>query len=337
MSRRFDDEFYTPEWRRKPAMYCARCGAFFFMRWRRCLLVSLVLGFCAALYMYSVVTSGELEPDPALVLKSTHYVLPPTDPSLFRWYGGVADANVSQSVVDARHGMSLSKLLVLNPEYDIVPRKSIKVKCSDLLSLDAGVSHVEVIHDMTQFAATNVDEESQSMCTCAPLFGKDLAYLIVASKRSALSNPEQVEAAHKADGVLNERDIYFEHILNPEDAHQLAYDTLNGLALEEAGIDLKVTEETDNHRYNAPKGVYLLIRRKKIVLSLLDRVCHHERLTLSGPVALCVQYCLDVIRGITVRERALMQHRSGVRLNEAAFFVQPPRPTPLPQKLNEEL
>jgi hypothetical protein len=324
-------------WHRKPAMWCAQSGAFFFRRWRVVLLVVLVFCSCMTLFTYGVVSSGELETDPSLLLKSTHYVLPETDPSLFRWHGGVADANVSQSVPDARRGVSLSKLLVLHSKHDILPRQSVKVKCSDLLSPDAGVAHVEAIHDMTQFAAANIEEQHQSTCTCAPLFGKDLAYVIVASKRSALANPEQVEAAHKADGVLNEHDIYFEHILNPEDAHQLAYDTLNGSALEEAGVDLVVTNETDNHRYNEPQGHYMIIRRKKIVLALLDRVCHHERLTLSGHVAVCVQYCLDVIRGITVRERALIQYKVGIRLNEDAFFVAPPRPTPLPQKINEEL
>jgi hypothetical protein len=126
---------------------------------------------------------------------------------------------------------------------------------------------------------------------------------------------------HATDGVV--------HALNVVDDLEREYDVLDSETLASNYVKLTVLNESQDERYNEARGSFAVIRRMRVRVLFLDRFCHKQVNRLTNMLAVCAQRCFDMMRGIDARERARMQWRLGVRLNEHIFGPPPSNPTML--------
>lgn len=255
-----------------------------------CSCIFLFIVYCVALHM-----SGGTTIDHAVIQNSAYYKESLHNASLYSWLNDVQDTNVSASAIQARREFARADLLplVASTVNDSVVAPT--MKCVDLLSIDPATARFynDLLFDTAEFLANS------STCACAPMFGKSVRYMAFTGTKQATS---------------------IQHAINPIDTHADEYDALDANFFAENHIDLLIHEENDDYRYNAPRGHLAVIRRNKVVISLLDKECRRQKLRVTSHLAVCAQRCFDMLRGIDVRERARMQYLRGVTLNKDTWM-----------------
>lgn len=244
--------------------------------------------------------------DEATLSASSFYGELPSHTAAYVWVGGQRDAQISRHVFDARRNFSLDvsrHIALVASSFDDSRGVAHAVECSDTLSANSSL-RTELLEAMAHSEAL-LKEPGAPPCTCAPVFGYDLQQLAFAAPTAG------------ADGDA------FVHAFGIHDKLSSAYDALDSAALGVAEIKLAVTNESQNERYNQARGSFAVIRRARLRLSFADRHCHSQTLWLANELAVCAQRCLDLMRGVDVRERARMQWRLGIRLNEQQFGPPP--------------
>lgn len=232
----------------------------------------------------------------------------PYNVARYRWHDNIRDSKVSRSTVDARRGLAHANLLTLVASSDSDLTESMPIQCRDLLSRNAETARFynEMFDDADTYLRANVN--NGSLCVCAPMLGKAVRYIALAARLHDRQNEED--------------NLHIEHAINPSDEHAAQYKALDAAFFERNNIDLSIENESQNYRYNEPRGTFSVLRRQKVVLTLVDKACNKQKMTVSGELALCTQQCFDLIDGIDVRYRARMQWmHQGVRLNEAEFVT----------------
>lgn len=234
------------------------------------------------------------------------------DRSRYRWLGTKED--IADSVVLARERMNRTDLLLLVASGTKDPIASAPVRCSDLVS--SKVVYEELLRDIYLFLPANIYNGPQ--CSCAPMFGKQLRYMVVGSKRKALLNADDFDAAAAADGQMVEPadTMVYEHMLNPIDKYASQYESLDADFFAVSGVDFTIEQESEDYRYNLARGSFSILRRTKVIIEFYDRACHKRTVTVEGALSLCIQHCLDLMQGIDVAQRAALQAKRGVKLNQ---------------------
>lgn len=230
------------------------------------------------------------------------------------WLGGQKDAAIGAHVFAARRNFSLAvsrRLALVASSFDDSRLVAQAFDCTDLFSASADVR--ARLLDPMESAETLLADAPALGCTCAPMFATNARLL-------SFSVPSNGAASDHNETVV--------HALDVRDELEHVYDLLDAAALAAADVKLAVTNESQNERYNEPRGSFALIRRARLRLHFSDRYCHIQTVWLSNEMAVCAQRCLDLMRGIDVRERARMQWRLGIRLNEAVFGAPPPPSSP---------
>lgn len=239
---------------------------------------------------------------PTFVATDLREVHSPRSPLAYVWLDGVADAHVADHVIEARRG-SNSSLLVLVGSRATEPSATRSATCNELLSQQA---HLPLM----AAAETYLRKAGRSNCVCAPQLGSAVAYIAFRGS-----------AATADDAVV--------HMFNPVDSSADAYESLDADRLVQLGIGLsRVEAANQNYRYNVARGNYTLLRRTTLSVVGIDVTCQRNRVGLSGALALDAEECLDLLRGVDVRERARRQLERGVTLNAALFPPQQPPAAP---------
>lgn len=264
-----------------------------------------VVSVCAALFVLYCVLSykyGGGGVDASVVENSAHYEPSLHSPTLYRWLENQADDNVSLSVIEARATIPREQLLTLvgSRANDNVP--SVPTKCADFFSTDRLTSsfYIELLNDIEVYLHAAL----HNTCACAPMVGKRVRYMAFVTRGKIVS------------------------LINPVDDHAAEYDALNADFFSLRHIDFTFTNESQNERYNVPRGTHALVRRKKVPIHYIDKECRRQGLAVEAELAICAQRCFDMMRGIDVRERARMQYERGVALNSAVFQANAPAQTP---------
>lgn len=251
------------------------------------------------------------------VVETARRLYPPTSPLAYKWLDEQADATVAQHVIDARVNKQLGLLvLVASTKDDSAPATD--VPCKKMFSTNDAVQnyYASLMEDAEQFLVT----ANHTLCVCAPQLGRSVRYMAFRADTGTT----------RGSSSLDEEGGKVLHLFNPVDSAMDAYDSLDDSQLASLGVGLKVAVESQDYRYNRARGSYSLLRRTKLSIVGVDRACHRERIGLFDQLAVAAEECLDLLRGIDVRERANRQAKLGVILNL------PPVPTK-PRGLKEEL
>lgn len=217
---------------------------------------------------------------------------------VYRWHDDVTDATVSPSLLAARQALGDNKQLVIVAATQDDAKPATPMPCSALWTTGGKQrEYIDLLADAETFLRATA--HTVPRCVCAPMLGRSLIYM-------AVSNGSNSSRAHV-------------HVLEPEDVHAAQYEALNAEYFDKIGVDLVITNESQDYRYNQPRGVYSLIRRQQVNINMRDKACNREKLTVQGDLAICVQECFDMMLGIDVRERARRQYQQGVVLNKAVF------------------
>jgi hypothetical protein len=168
----------------------------------------------------------------------------------------------------------------------------------------------------------NVLNGTKKHCACGAQFGilkNHLAIYQDASEPHHSHEHDGEEAMHVDDNTL--------HLFNMYDTTEVEYDQMNALGLRDANQGLIAVKENQNERYNDGRGEFTVLRRSHIKLTAVDSMWHRDVIRFSGPLGICVQRCLDLMRGIDVRERARMQWAAArVEFNAEYFQKSSERP-----------
>ncbi len=312
-------------------------------RWRTQQWLTLAASTFACLVFFFILTYIVATPDSdalaASVRASGHYGSDPTHVDAYRWSGGVEDGAVCEAVIEARRALRAHASSLVLVSAHASGKDVENVVCSDLFSIDrsAATFYDSMFHEAIRFLYDNADE----LCVCAPEFGRAKNYLAIHFGEH-VDNLDLMRGDDAQHAVLEERaEQRVLHMLNVVDNLYDAYDTLDEQELDEQNAELHVSPNEQvaqqrryNYRLPAPLSV---VRRKSIRLEYMDRQCHRSVLTLSGPLAVCVQRCVDLMHGKNVHQRALAQQSAGIELNRAALAnftlpekAPPPPPTPAP-------
>lgn len=302
----FDDNArdYTA-WRPYLIVSAGQCGLRIRKRMPQ---ISAVLFGLFALYCLISYCRGDTEVDRAVIENSAFVHSSPYSASRYRWQHGVVDGSVVQSVVDARANITHSELLAVVSQTIDGDLSSQLLPCSKVVlgKGEAAENYIKLVNEADAYLRSN--NRSAPNCVCAPMLGLMVRYMAVATRR-----------------VDDETDLHIQHMINPIDVNSDNYDDLDVEFFEKNGVDLSIENENQDYRYNKPRGTYRLLRRNKVRVALFDSYCSSTKITLSGTLALCSQQCLDLMRGIDVRERAEMQRKKGVTLNNPE---EPSTPSP---------
>lgn len=214
------------------------------------------------------------------------------------------NGSVSSSVVEARVGMQYGHNIVLlhGATCDASPTE--RMTCADfsvLPSTKMTARQAEIVRMQYQ-ACRYLYNNAQTSCVCAPMLGFNYRY-------AALRVPAE---ENDGDACL--------HLFNPLNQFRQQYDALDGVALKHINVGLLVKSEHENYRYNETRGTYRVMRLTRMTIDYETKQCKHalhSASVLREPVAdtACLQYCLDKLDGIDVRERARLQYGQGVVLN----------------------
>jgi len=282
--------------------------------WARlvCWLLAAYLTYCALSYAL-----GATVVDQSAVHASDHFAEDPRNASHYRWHGDVADAAIGEHVVEARAKIAASQLLALMAA-DSLDSPATLVRCRDFVT---GASS-ERLAAMVAAAQHLLQANRDMRCACGPQLGYQVRYLAMAQQTPPANSTAKLREAAASDHHNNTASIAFGddrhvvvHMFNPVDEHQREYDSLDADFFAAQAIDFHVADEQQNYRYNEQRGQYAVVRRTHLRVAGIDQECHRERITLTGTLALCAEQCMDLLRGIDVRQRALLQSRSGVTLN----------------------
>ena len=254
------------------------------------------------------------------VVETARHLYPPSSPLAYKWLDELADSSVAQHVIDARAGKQVGLLvLVAATKDDSAPASD--VPCRKMFSTNDQVQnfYAALMDDAEQFlAGTN-----HTLCVCAPQLGRNVRYMAFRADSRTTNDRAKGSLSEAGGGSVL-------HLFNPVDSTADAYDSLDDTQLASLGVGLKVSVESQDYRYNRARGNYSLLRRTKLSIVGVDRACHRERIGLFDQLAVAAEECLDLLRGIDVRERASRQAKLGVILNL------PPIPTK-PRGLKTEL
>jgi hypothetical protein len=279
-------------------------------------LLALYVLYCLASYVL-----GYTGVDRQLIEASEHYTSDPYNTTLYRWQSGVGDDSVSPHVVAARANLSNAHLLALVATTADNDAPGTLVRCADFVS-----RHNEPLLDMMRDAELYLRTNPDVPCVCGQQLEYAYRYLALRQRQASDEVRELLDDAQPSVSVVD--DVAVVHAFNPVDEHQREYDELDGPFFQLRRINLTVVDEHQDERYNARRGTFSLIRRTSVRLMVSDRECHRERISLFNDMALCAQRCLDLMRGIDVRQRARLQLDKGVALNTALF--EPPSSPPPP-------
>jgi len=259
-----------------------------------------------------------------IIEHSAHFSYAPHDARAYTWLQRRGNGSfhieteVNGSVIDtviaARIGMHYGQNIVLlrNSTCDASPAE--RMTCDDfsvLPSTKMTPRQAEIVRMQYQ-ACRYLHATLWTPCVCAPMLGFNYHYI-------ALRVPPD---ENDGDACL--------HLFNPTDQYRKHYNALDAVALKEFDVGLLVKTEHENYRYNETRGVYQVMRYTRMAIDFETKQCKHTLFTvLRQPivVAQCLQYCLDKLDGIDVRERARMQYKQGVVLNRAYFATVPDRPS----------
>jgi hypothetical protein len=288
-------------WHERAVIWCAR----FNQTWLRNTLMALcVLVLFVLLAMPLRYLLGYVEVAPTFIARDARHVHSLRSPLAYVWQDDAADAHVAEHVINARRGSNSSLLVLVGSKaHDATATHT--ATCNELLSQQAHVA-------LMATAERHLRKAGHANCVCAPQLGGDVAYIALRSSKSAA----EVAAGTNETGAIV-------HMFNPSDSSADAYDALDAERLVQLGVGLsRVEGANQNYRYNVARGNYTLLRRTKLSIVGIDSACERSRVGLSGALALDAEECLDLLRGIDVRERARRQFQVGVTLNADLFAQQ---------------
>jgi hypothetical protein len=319
------DEYSDEKWWVRAGVRVARKFARFDKKWQLAIMLFTTATACWSVYSLFVCVaawsgSGAAVIDSSVLKTNALYGQFADHVDAYRWYRD-KDPIVAQHVLDARARVNRSELLTLVSSSDTETQVSRTVPCLDLFATDVDKKTLldRMMYESMQFLQHNPAQ----LCTCGDMLSHPLRYLAAYSptKRDAFSGTEDesehtnaTAAATSADDSKN-----FFHAFNPEDELEAAYDSLDTAALTTNNIELAAVVENQDTRYNERRGEFVILRRTSIRLQLMDLHCHKQVVRMRNTLAYCTQQCLDLMRGIDVRERARMQYARGVQLNAEKF------------------
>lgn len=287
------EEFPDMPWQERVVIRCAR----FNQVWLRNAMLALgALLLFVLLAMPLRYLFGYADVMPTFVATDLRQVHSPRSPLAYVWLDGIADAHVAEHVIDARRGSNSSLLVLVGSRA----KESVTTRAATCNELLAQQAHLPLMAT----AETYLRKAGRSNCVCAPQLGSDVAY--IAFRGSAAG------AADGGGAVV--------HMFNPVDSSAEAYESLDADRLVQLGIGLsRVEAANQNYRYNVARGNYTLLRRTTLSVVGIDVTCQRNRVGLTSALALDAEECLDLLRGVDVRERARRQHERGVTLNAELF------------------
>ena len=342
--------------RRRLKTRAQRFAALFLLLFAVCLLFYVLLVFFNWVFELDGTTRFDIEKS-AHYSHSPHdarsYVWLVTNdkPNIYSSGSRVSDITgiVSSTVVEARIALRHARHLVLvHNSYCDIENSSV-VTCQDAAAFPSSrMTHLQMFHKLMQLQAYRflAHNYQKRPCVCGPLLGYNFKYMALYTGSKAVNNkhiraddaaaqPEQQHAVASTDESLSihdnvssflkeidvdrNTDAIVVHMFNPVDEQEEIYDALDTRQMKEQGIGLDYSLESQNYRYNETRGVFNLLRRTRIRVSYQDEECRWLQPWISGAAAICVQECFDLMRGIDVRERARMQFKHGVVLNDKYF------------------
>lgn len=261
-----------------------------------------------------------------IIEHSAHFSYAPEDARAYTWltrrgngsYHVETEVNgsVSDTVITARVAMQYGRNIVLlrNVTCDASPVD--RMPCADFSALPSSKMtprQAEIVRMQYQ-ACRYLLNNLWTPCVCAPMLGFNYHYI-----------------ALRVSPVENDGDACM-HLFNPEDQYRRHYNALDAPALKELDVGLFLKTEHENYRYNETRGVYRVLRYTRMAIDFETKQCKHALFAVHTQrhpvvVAQCLQYCLDKLDGIDVRERARMQYKQGVVLNNDYFDRVPDRPS----------
>jgi hypothetical protein len=288
------------------------------MRWQQKAMLSVSVSLAALLVYWLVCRLAGFDGlDMASVRATSLYGQLPEHVEAYRWLNeNERDPLVSDHVITARQSLAQTTQLVLvGSRTDEKQHVALAVDCKQIFSTKRNASEYydALLGHTAEYLEANAGSVS---CACGPMFGYTTRHLAI-----------YLRGAHKQEAMHDEQDGRKEavlHLLNVTDELEAAYDELNVAVLTQNNVNITVVREHQNERYNEARGEYAVIRRTRLRLEGQDTLCHRQTIRLWSELAVCAQRCLDLMRGIDVRERARMQwEAASVRLNVAAFGEPP--------------
>lgn len=261
------------------------------------------------------------------------YGVLPEHVDAYTWFLNRSDERVHERVLEKRitHFRNMSWLQLVSETIDDSNYACVNTTIERVLPLTAtGRVELAWLYSLTEHLimhASNTHSERQieHYCACGAQFGVLLRHLAI------YTGPQEEEIEEKKQNDSNttkahevfhttDADTPVLHLFNMYDHTEAAYDELDATQLRDAGQGLVLLYENQDERYNDGRGEFAVVRRTKLKLTAHDVLWHRDVIHLSGPLAICAQRCLDLMRGIDVRARARMQwERSGVRANSDYF------------------
>ena len=282
-------------WYERLVVRCARINRV----WMRNIIITLVALLVLVLVAMPVrYLFGYSDVVPAFVATDLRELQSPRSPLAYTWLRGVADAQISEHVIDARRGTNSSQLVLVSAtigdnDLVVVP----PVTCEQLLSKHA---YANLIASAEKY----LFKAGRSNCVCGPQLGADVAYIAFRGDG---------DARHSAlEGMVV-------HMFNPVDDTADAYEALDADRLVQLRVGLQRVESSQNYRYNAARGNFTVLRRTVLSIVGVDSACQRNRVGLKAAMAADASECLDMLRGMDVRARARQQHKLGVSLNAEYF------------------
>lgn len=286
-------------WHERLVIRCARLGGPAVQRLVLAFVGMLVFVLCAMAVRYAFGYDAVV---PAFVARDSRILHSNESPLAYLWLHDKPDSAVSAHVVSARATMGLAVarfVLVGTAADDTAPARDLECERLSARELAARTAYIDLMSRAEQFLA---EAGNGSSCVCAPQLGSNANYI-----------------AFRNDAALGSRVM---HIFNPVDATLDAYEQLDAERLAQLGVGLARATTNQDYRYNAQRGTYILLRRLELSITGVDLACVRERIGVKASAALQAEECLDLLRGIDVRERARRQLKRGVLLNAAALAHQ---------------
>ena len=264
---------------------------------------------------------------------------------------------VAATVVSARDLLKHARQIVVVHSNHCDIANSTAIVCADAAAYPTPrMTQEQIFYKRMQLQAYRflAHNHKQRPCVCGPLLGYKVRYLaIYAGTKTKLlasmlqnsgdkapatatatesdttppTTDDAVPSQENMASFIKEIDVdrntnaVVVHMFNPSDEHEDIYDALDAAQMKERNIGLEISLESQNYRYNETRGVFNVLRRTRIRAAYQDEECRWLRPWISGAAAICVQECFDLMRGIDVRERARMQYKNGVLLNDKYFGV----------------
>lgn len=238
---------------------------------------------------------------PVFVASDLRALHAPESPLAYAWLDGRADNNVGSHVTSARAKLGINaaaaaRLVLVGANVDdSAPARNIACDAQSARDFAHRQAYVDLMSRAEQFLAEAKDGAS---CVCAAQLGSSVNY--IAFRSEALG--EQVM-----------------HMFNPTDSSLEPFEQLDAERLAQLGVPLTRSTANQDYRYNKARGSYVVLRRLELSIVGVDAMCVRQRITVKQRSALQAEECLDLLRGIDVRDRARRQWQRGVLLNADQF------------------